>query len=863
VKEGAILPDQTFQSNVPLSPGNQIYLERPQIHRLLDKAIQNPVVIVSAGAGYGKTHAVYSFVRKLKAVIGWIQLSERDNIGERFWDNFITGIALGNPKAAAKLMKIPFPDTDRAFDRYLVIPEADTDPNKRYIFVYDDFHLLHNKAVLRFMERSICSPFPTITSILISRTEPEINLMPLFSKGLLGRITEEELRFSRDEMVEYFRIQNIKPSPQAISSIYHDTEGWAFAIHLAGLSLKNAPPGAGYVPQAMRSNIFKLIESEIMGAVSADLRKFLIKLSLIEQLVPELLDKIAGDKPLIKEMERIGSFIRFDTYLNAYRIHHLFLDYLKGKQGELSEAEQREVYRDAASWCAANNQKMEAISYYEKAGDYGALIDVVATMPSILPNRTARRLLEIMERAPAEIYDQIAHAQVLRTGLYLTLEMFDKSREELTTAIAKLESRPPSPTGYQTLTGCYNLLGFIGMNTCPFTRDYDYVHYFKKARHYYEFNKFEVRPPVSIIPLGSYVCRVNTEEKGEMEKYIAAISASIPYTSVTFGGCAMGMDDLCRGELAFFRGDMSGADQFLRRALQNARQGNQYETENRALFYLLRIHLARGDQEAITDTLKQLEAQLDEESYPARFVYHDIVTGWYYAHTGQGEKLAPWLKNDFEESDLNSIVFGLEVLVKVKYHFAERRFPAALAVLESRGTRSGLWDFVLGRIERKVLEALCHYQSRDRAAAVAALETAYNLAHPNALYMPFMEMGKGMRSLAAAVLKDKTVAIPTAWLERVRRNASTYAKKLFTVTEQHRRPGQARKRPSLSSGAALSRRELEVLNGLSQGLTREEIAGLSAISVNTVKSVIRSIYNKLGAVNRADAVRIASSQGLV
>jgi LuxR family maltose regulon positive regulatory protein len=49
------------------------------------------------------------------------------------------------------------------------------------------------------------------------------------------------------------------------------------------------------------------------------------------------------------------------------------------------------------------------------------------------------------------------------------------------------------------------------------------------------------------------------------------------------------------------------------------------------------------------------------------------------------------------------------------------------------------------------------------------------------------------------------------------------------------------------------------LEGLAQGLTREEIARNLSISVNTVKSAVRSVYNKLGAVNRADAVRIAVS----
>jgi LuxR family maltose regulon positive regulatory protein len=852
------MAEQLFHSNVPIAPGNQIYLERPGIDRLLEKALQKPVVVVCAGAGYGKTQAVYSFVRKYPALVGWIQLSERDNIGKRFWENLITGIAAGNKKAAARLAGTDFPETRREFERYLTIPLQETRTDTKYILVYDDFHLIHDKGVLQFLERSITAPFPSITSILITRTEPSLDLRVLESKGLLARITEEDLRFTRDEMAAYFRLLDISPPSQMISSIYYDTEGWAFAIHLAGLSLKNAPPGGAYVNQALRSNIFKLIDSELMAPLPPPVQRFLIKLSLIEHLVPDLLEELAGDPSVMERMKDLDSFIRFDAYLNAYHIHHLFLDYLRGRQDELTEYDKKDLWHKTAAWCAANNQKMDAINYYEKAGDYARLIGVVDTMSSILPNRIARTLLEIMERAPAEIYDQIAHAQVLRTGLYLTLEMFDKSREELTTVISKLEAAPPSPTVYRTLAGCYNILGFIGMNTCSYTRDYNYVHYFEKARKYYDLNKFEIQPPMSVIPLSSYLCRVNSEEKGEMEKYIEAISAAIPHTSVTFGGCVLGMDDLCRGELAFFRGDIAGAEQFVLRAIQSARQGNQYETENRALFYLLRINLARGNFKAIEEILKQLEAQLGEQRYPTRFTNYDIVTGWYYAHTGQPDKLAPWLKNDFEESDLNSIVFGLEILVKVKYHLSEKHSAAALAVLESRENRNSPWAFALGQIERKVLEAVSRYQLKDKDGAFAALEDAYNLALPNAFCMPFTELGKDMRTLAAVVLKDRATAIPRDWLERVRLDAAAYAKKLFAVTEQSAPPS-----PQQKEGINLSRRELEVLTALYQGMTREEIAGLYSLSANTVKSVISSIYNKLGAVNKADAIRIAASLGLV
>jgi DNA-binding NarL/FixJ family response regulator len=62
---------------------------------------------------------------------------------------------------------------------------------------------------------------------------------------------------------------------------------------------------------------------------------------------------------------------------------------------------------------------------------------------------------------------------------------------------------------------------------------------------------------------------------------------------------------------------------------------------------------------------------------------------------------------------------------------------------------------------------------------------------------------------------------------------------------------------------ALSFREMEVLNALSQGLTRKEIARDAGLSLNAVKSVITGLYAKLGAMNRVDAMRIAGSAGLI
>jgi LuxR family maltose regulon positive regulatory protein len=853
--------EQSFHSNAPIAPGNQIYLERPQIDSLLDRAVQSPVVTVVAGAGYGKTHSVSSFLRTYHGITTWMQLSDRDNLGWRFWENFTQAISFHNKEFAATLAEIGFPETERQFNRYLAVPNRTLLPGTKYVIVYDDFHLIHNTAVRRFVERSINIPYPNITSIIISRTEPAINTVALFSKNLLIKMTEDDLRFSRDEIIRYFQAQEMRLPEETISTIYHDTEGWAFAIRLVGLALKNNPAGTGYARSSMKHNVFKLLEGEVFSVMSKNLQKYLVKLSLIDHLPLKLIAELAAPegpdsgKQLLGEMEEIETFIRFDSYLNVYRIHPLFLEYLTGKQDRLTREEKRDVYTRAARWCAGNNQKMAAISYYEKAGDYDRLIEAASAFPMAVPDNIARFLVDILGRAPRELYDTNGSAWVLYIRFLFTLGKLEESTAKAREVINKFEGLPPSAFGSRVLCGCYNCLGFIGLLTSVHAREYDFPAYFEKAHDYYPQSAHEIRGPMTSIPLGSYICRVGFPEKERMENHIKALTASVPHIAATINGCAYGMDDLARCELAYFRGDVVNAKAFAHIALRKARERNQYEIENRALFYLLRLNIAQGDYGAIREIFKLLAAQLEEPEYVNRYIFHDIVSGWFYAHIGRGEKIASWLKDDFEESELNSLINGLETIVRVKWYIAEKRYPAALAALGSHENRYGLGAFLFGKIILRVLEAVCRYQIGEKRPAFQALEAAYDLAESNALDMIFIEQGKDMRTLAGAALKSKTCSIPRPWLEHIRRSASTYGKKLFAVAEQYPEQNQEQ--------GTLSRRELEVLIGLSQGLTREELAEDGDISVNTVKSVIKSVYNKLGAVNRADAVRIATAAGIL
>jgi DNA-binding NarL/FixJ family response regulator len=71
-------------------------------------------------------------------------------------------------------------------------------------------------------------------------------------------------------------------------------------------------------------------------------------------------------------------------------------------------------------------------------------------------------------------------------------------------------------------------------------------------------------------------------------------------------------------------------------------------------------------------------------------------------------------------------------------------------------------------------------------------------------------------------------------------------------------------RPELAfSDSILSPREIEILRMIAEGLGNKEIASKLSISDHTVKFHISSIFAKLGAANRAEAVTLGIRQGLI
>jgi len=858
-------------------------LERKRLHALLENALNYPLIVVCAGAGYGKTRAVYSFLSEYEATSIWLQLSERDNVTTRFWESYSDIMSFSQPKAGTRLKEIGFPRTEEAYSKYYATMSRLSSFPGKHIRVFDDFHLLNNPAVLRFFEQALGKCPPNVSLILISRTMPDFVLV---NRNLFERtvtISEDTLCFTEDEIAEYFNQINLPVMRGDVRGIYDDTHGWAFAINMIGRSLTKErannvckyersaiepQPGLGTVGSlgegsplaAMKKNILRLIEAEISQTVSEPLMRFLLRISLIDHLAASLV-KLLADPELIKDMESVNAYIRYDFNLDTYMIHHLLRDYLRRKQEQvLTDKERQQTYQTAGEWCDLNGYHTDALSYYEKSGDYSAIARKIGSLNVQMPPDMAKYALGIFENAP----DEVKSHNIMFPGMHIRLLINTGHLDEKTTALARMyaesyEARPDSFEKDFALTAIYGNWAILLMFMCTYTDVYDFDAYYKKMGECYNKKPFKTIGSFNIVPMSAWASLAGTNRKGAQEEYIDAISRSIPYASILGKGFLAGFDDLARGELCFCRGQTDDAEQYLKQSVDKARACDQYLTQTRALIYLMQLDFFRGDFFSATGKLKEMEALISEEDYGVRYTMYDIACGFYYLSLDRLEEMPDWLKSGFSPYTHPSFLENFANRVKLQYHYKTHKYSALLAFIENSMEQQTI---LLGKIELTTLKALSLYRLKRRGEAIAALAQAYNLAESNNITVMFAKYEKDIRTLTAAALKcaaasDETCAIPRKWLEEINRKSAAYAKRKFKNMSEYKSAN------NIENEIKLTKRETAILRDLSDGFSRSEIAVNQNISVNTVKMYINYIYDKLGVYSLPKAILAAVDRKLI
>ncbi|MCC6457211.1 MAG: hypothetical protein IT328_19810 [Caldilineaceae bacterium] len=167
--------------------------------------------------------------------------------------------------------------------------------------------------------------------VITTREDPGLPLAHLRVKNQLTEIRAADLRFSPEEAVEYFtKVMSIHLSEKQVNLLGQRTEGWIAGLQLAALSLKDSrdPELSINAFRGTHRHVLDYLLEEVLNGQTEEVRSFLRRTSILEQLSSPLCEAVSGQKnsqQLLRYLERSNLFlVPLDDHRTWYRYHALF-----------------------------------------------------------------------------------------------------------------------------------------------------------------------------------------------------------------------------------------------------------------------------------------------------------------------------------------------------------------------------------------------------------------------------------------------------------------------------------------------------------------------------------------------------------
>lgn len=831
-------------------------LFRERLNRLLEDSCKKNAVTIVSGAGYGKSIAVSSYLYSYMNETVWLSVTPLDNADIRLWDSIISGFCrLLNTTSVCLFASDPS-KARIVYENFLASLRNMLIPGKKYYLVLDDFHHITNPSILQFMEMLMLERMTNLCIILISREEIPIRIVTLIGKGILCQINQESMRLTKEELTDYFTSQNILLMPHASNEFYEYTGGWFFAAHLLCLTLKKGELYTHNPLAAIQLDIFKVMEYTIYAVLPKEVQRAFLQFSLFERLPYPLAMLLSGEnRDMVEKTLSVNTFVEHDRFNDTINIHPLFLQFLHHKIDLLDKEEQEYVHLTSAEWFMEKDMQIDAIYHYEKIKRYDKIIPILFTFTNAFPTKTMEYLISVVNRMPDALYAENPMLDFLRMKFLMNNFNMREVERGLLEFHERLSLLPQTDEVLQATGEVEIHLALQSLISCSINQNYEFVEYFKNARkHLPHGSKLVYRPYISY---GNYVCNVRVYTKGEVDRFIDAVERMLPDATVVIPNAFEGHANLAKAEYAYFQKNLKKAEQYVLQALGESRMAQSTYVKINALYLYTRICVAAGNYTKAKNAMNQQKLFVNAVNTPGGYAVHDMTTSWFYCQLGYTHLVSNWIKDEkMSKEVLTPITFATDKLIRAQSLLHNNEIYELLAMLNIKQEDFGFESFLFGRIEMTVIKAVALYLINERTQAMSVFEEAYEMAAPNQILMPFLEAGKYMRSMINTVSRNSN--IPPEWLKDVKIKSATYAKSISTIRATHELHEQRDAQRS-----TLSRREMDVLNGIVQNMTREEIADTLNLSVNTIKSIMSSIYNKLGVNSNIEAIHVATQMHII
>ncbi len=857
---------------------------RTRLLEQLSRCVADPVTVVTGPAGSGKTEAVAGWVRAGHAgdTVAWVTLDDGDSRPAVFWTYLVEGLRRAGLRLLPALADaVPPSAGDQAFlvrlaaelagqpgTVTLVLDEVSSISETRWANDLD-FVLRHAGGRLRL--------------VLVGRWDPPLPLYRYRLAGTLSEIRADDLAFTEAEAADLLALHGIVLTPRGLASLLRHTEGWAAGLRLFAMALEGHADADSVLSTISGddASIAEYFVREVLRVQPPDVREFLLKTSVLDTVTPELARLLTGRpdaRRLLAGLARENVFVQVVTGQQAtYRYHRLFRELLRAELVCDQPEWMPRLHRCAAGWLAAEGQTIEAVGHAMAAGDPDSAAAIAVddyAVVRILLGDGADRLVGLFRDLPDDAVT--AEGALMAAAVACATAGHDRAAQQLARAGELMAGIGPECGAAPSMSAAV-LDGLLASVAHDRPRMLTAAHTAQGLLAQVPAEDLDRYPGLRALVLS---------QTGAAQSWSGAIDAAVTtLTDAASAATASGCETLrldCLQHLALleaYRGRLRHAATLVGQAVEVGAQGD-----------------AAGGYRA--PTAKVVLAWVAAEHY-------DVEGGW--RHLRAAEPLCGSRPAGLPEAGF--------ALVKARLLRARGEFRATLAVLQDvSGDALPVWverEIALSRA--RILTATGHPQD-----ALAVVDGLSDQDRPDSAVVQAAALHASGDSdlawqLAWAVVESADAAVPVvvnAWLtvatvaadrgdlreatdalrralrlaepETLRRcfhEVGAQLRRLMRDNQEladHRRALRSPVRPdSLHSGQPaaepaepvivekLSKRELEVLRHVEAMVPTEEIAGAMYVSVNTVKTHVRSILRKLSASRRTEAVRRARELGLI
>jgi LuxR family maltose regulon positive regulatory protein len=854
-------------------------LERQRLSDALTAAVDaHRLTVIAAPAGYGKSTFLGDWARHCDLPCAWLSLDRFDAQPARLFHGVVGAI-----QAAASQLPLPgnsallaleqnlTEDRAASYDLVLGALEQLTEP---IALVIDDVHLGGPGLAGGIVGVLAASAPPTLRIILAGRGHPPIQLeRHRFGEGL-GELGAAELAFTQDEVAQVACSLGQDASFDA-GPLWELTDGWPVAVHASLTALAQSRNVPGRITNTPPENLplSHYIAEEILEQLDPPLADFVLRATTCEWLGRRLAVELHGQPDgglLLEACLRNGLFIEEHEYRGGesmYRWHSLFAAQcrriLERRDPLLAERLHRvaaRYYQDTDD-CEGVAQALQGHAPRQAVMSIGrhwlefllrngapALEQLCLDLPApwsedseVLMIRSVCRVLDGDHGAASELSQRaLARASELDS---VRRGMLDSCRSllEPLPVTGRLDLRLPAEDD--------GALPDFPAEGHPATYS---TGLFLLAQAEFRLHRAGYQATVLLESAAADRSDPQLEEAeifAKAELALAFAAAGDLLTADELATQALERADeldwssqdrmaaawLARGIACYWRDELKGARAHLAKAL---RLGSKLVTLGAlGILYRVLVDCATGDESHLADSSAALESFHDRGLYGV---------SWNAFHTVARAKIAE-ARGDLDGAlaivqPLGSgghapLVDTLlaELLRRGGEVSAARRCARELTVQH----RNCCLDTSMS-----LTEALLAHGNRDEARTHERIEHAVHRAESQSVLRPFTERRDDMAELLIR---------HAVW-------GTTHESFIAARMARH-----AQVQPHLRTRSywTLTDREREVLAYMRSVMTAAEIADALFISVNTVKTHERSIYRKLGAAGRRDALKTAAERGIV